>query len=85
MPLLTVALFFASLVLFSLPDISLAGPACARRNAGDGACVSRCAGKWTIPGAIMGTDPWGSVMKPLLGPADLADTLAQACSGSFRS
>jgi len=81
MTLLTVALVSVSLLLFSLP-FSLAGPACARRNAGDDACVSRCAGKWTIPGAVMGTDPWGSVMKPLVGPADLADTLAKACGSS---
>ena len=77
----TLLLFSVSLILFSLPG-SLAGPACARRYSGDGTCVSRCAARWGIPGAVMGTDPWGSVMKPLVGPGGPAAVLAQACGSS---
>jgi uncharacterized protein YkwD len=72
------ALVSVSVALFFVPKC-LAGPACARRYWKDDSCVSKCAQGWGFPGAIMGTDPWGPVMKPMADPSDMAATLSRAC------
>ncbi|KAH9486756.1 Protein PRY2 [Psilocybe cubensis] len=50
---------------FALPFIpsGLAGPACARKHYQVANCVSICKSKWGWTGSMMGTDPWGSVVK----------------------
>ena len=58
--LVTPLLLFA-LLLASATE-GLAGPACARRNAGNASCTTNCDKKWGFPGRVMGTDPWGQVM-----------------------
>jgi len=50
-----------ALIIGLLPS-GLAGPACAQKYKTASDCISRCNQKWGIPGLMMGTDPWGTVM-----------------------
>jgi len=73
------ATFFLSLsfVIVSLLPGGFAGPACARRHWMGASCLAICASKWGFPGSIMGTDPWGAVMKPT--GANVSTVLSEAC------
>ncbi|TDL28682.1 PR-1-like protein [Rickenella mellea] len=51
------------LALSAIPGGS-AGPACARKHQKAMNCMSLCASRWGWPGMAMGSDPWGSVLKP---------------------
>ncbi|PPQ89587.1 hypothetical protein CVT25_012332 [Psilocybe cyanescens] len=50
------------LALSSIPS-GLAGPACAKKHYQVADCVSICKSRWGWTGSMMGTDPWGSVVK----------------------
>lgn len=63
--------------LFAVLPSALAGPACARRNWKAANCIASCQAKWGYPGNIMGTDPWGAVMKPSQGSMDTV--VSEAC------
>ena len=56
-PVLLLALFVV------LTPAVLAGPACARKLAGNPSCLTQCNKRWGWPGRSMGDDPWGNVMK----------------------
>ncbi|KAF9569743.1 PR-1-like protein [Agrocybe pediades] len=72
--------FFISLglVFSSLPS-GLAGPACARRHYQAADCVQRCKSKWGWTGALMNTDPWGSVITKVDVNKDIDAFIAKAC------
>lgn len=63
--------------LFSIPS-ALAGPACSRRLKNRSDCMSECAAKWGWPGAVMGTDRWGSVISPSESKS-VSEAIASAC------
>ncbi|PSR72395.1 hypothetical protein PHLCEN_2v11738 [Hermanssonia centrifuga] len=64
------------LILAFLPS-ALAGPACAKRNAGSESCVAKCGSKWGWSGRAMGNDPWGQVMTVTL--TDMGSVVTKAC------
>ncbi len=64
------------LILALLPSV-LAGPACAKRNAGSESCVAKCGSKWGWSGRAMGNDPWGQVMTVTL--TDMGSVVTKAC------
>lgn len=70
---------FSALVLASLAFLpsGQAGPACARRNEGSEACLTRCASKWGWSGQVMGQDRWGQVMTRTV--TDMGSVLTKAC------
>jgi len=75
--------FIAAIIIsFILLPSALAGPACARRNWQGVNCIQACKNRWGWPGKIMGTDPWGAVMKP--GLNDMSSVVAQACGNETR-
>ncbi|PPQ76412.1 hypothetical protein CVT24_012629 [Panaeolus cyanescens] len=67
-----------ALALSSLPN-SFAGPACAKRHYQAADCVETCKSRWGWSGAIMGTDPWGSVIKNVDPAKALEDAIKEAC------
>jgi uncharacterized protein YkwD len=64
-------------LLALLPSTAFAGPACAHRNWKNANCIAKCSAKWGFPGSVMGTDPWGAVMKP--SDADMSAIMSEAC------
>ncbi|KDQ63808.1 hypothetical protein JAAARDRAFT_29854 [Jaapia argillacea MUCL 33604] len=75
----TLAATFVLTILSAVPN-TLAGPACARRYWQTEDCLTKCIQNWGWPGSAMGTDRWGSVMKP--ASQDAAAILSQACGFS---
>jgi hypothetical protein len=73
-------LFISFFIVSPLLPGGFAGPACARRHWMAANCVATCASKWGFPGSIMGTDPWGAVMKP--SDTNMSTVLSEACGGS---
>lgn len=74
---LSVFVSFA-LALSSLPN-ALAGPACARKNFKMANCVSKCKSRWGWTGAMMNTDPWGSVVQKTDTDTNWDAVVAEAC------
>lgn len=72
------AFFSLSVLLASLPS-ALAGPACARRHFKQADCVARCKSRWGWTGAMMNTDPWGSVVQKTDTDANWDAAIASAC------
>ncbi|CAA7266609.1 unnamed protein product [Cyclocybe aegerita] len=72
------------LALSSLPS-GLAGPACARKNYQVADCVQRCKSRWGWTGSLMGSDPWGPVVKKMDASKDLNAIVAQACGSEVPS
>src|ERR1700722_20293371 len=55
----------------------LPSTACAHRNWNTSNWVAKCSAKGGFPGSVMGTDPWGAVMKP--SDADMSAIMSEAC------
>ncbi|KAF9056351.1 CAP domain-containing protein [Panaeolus papilionaceus] len=72
------------LALSSIPA-GLAGPACAKRHFRAANCVEVCKSRWGWSGAIMGTDPWGAVVKNADPAKALEDAIKEACGTSVIS
>ena len=66
----------------SLLPGGLAGPSCARKHHQAADCVSKCKAKWGWTGTMMGTDPWGSVAKPVDTTKDWDNVIYKACGSS---
>ncbi|KAL0580294.1 hypothetical protein V5O48_001711 [Marasmius crinis-equi] len=75
---LTVSCIVVALAV--LPS-GLAGPACAKKNYSQQQCIERCKAKWGYPGALMGGDRWGSVMRKVADTSTEAmdAAVSQAC------
>ncbi|KAF8203041.1 PR-1-like protein [Pholiota molesta] len=80
---LSVFVSFA-LALSSLPN-ALAGPACARKNHKMANCVSKCKSRWGWTGAMMNTDPWGSVVQKTDTDTNWDAVVAEACGVAVTS
>ncbi|KAF9478051.1 PR-1-like protein [Pholiota conissans] len=74
-----------ALALSSFPGGALAGPACARKNFKLANCVSKCKSKWGWTGAMMNTDPWGSVVQKTDTDKNWDDVIAKACGVAVTS
>ncbi|KAF5313070.1 hypothetical protein D9619_003028 [Psilocybe cf. subviscida] len=72
------AILTLSVLFASLPS-ALAGPACARRHFKQADCVARCKSRWGWTGAMMNTDPWGSVVQKTDTDANWDAAIASAC------
>ncbi|KAF8912841.1 CAP domain-containing protein [Gymnopilus junonius] len=71
-------LLISFLALACLPS-SLAGPACARKYHGVTNCFAVCKSRWGWTGSMMGTDPWGSVVRKVDTPESWDAVISQAC------
>jgi hypothetical protein len=71
-------------VAFSALPGALAGPACTNKqwNSVD-ECIQKCNNKWGWAGHIMGSDPWGVVVKPASGTDDPKKAVETACKAKF--
>lgn len=68
---------FVVLALAAAPS-ALAGAACAAKgHATPEDCVAACGSRWGWPGVAMGTDRWGSVLKP--STQNMTEILHAAC------
>lgn len=75
--------FFLSIacLLSALPN-SLAGPACAKKNYKVADCIQKCKSRWGWTGAMMGNDPWGSVVKKMDTATNWDSVISQACGSA---